>query len=109
MEVSTPNTLQYFHPFKIKMVQELQPHDLNMQTDSCTKLLEMMDNLLQFLPNLITSDDAHILLSEDVNKQNLRYWAEENPRLLHQSPLHSQQVRVWYGFSSSGSLRPYIF
>jgi hypothetical protein len=32
----------HLHPFKIQMVQELLPCDLNMQWDFCTKLLEMM-------------------------------------------------------------------
>jgi hypothetical protein len=79
-----------FHPFKIQVVQELLPWDLNMQTDFCSKLLEMMDTLPQFLPNSITSDVAHFHLNRHVNKQNIRYWAEENTCLLQQSPLHSQ-------------------
>ncbi|PNF16160.1 hypothetical protein B7P43_G01117, partial [Cryptotermes secundus] len=85
----------HFHPFKIQMVLELLPRDLNMRRDSCTKLFEMLDALPQFLPTLITSDEAHFHVSEYyVNKQNFRYCAEENLRLLHQSPLHSQQVGV---------------
>ncbi|KDR18551.1 hypothetical protein L798_07370 [Zootermopsis nevadensis] len=44
-----------------------------------------------------------------VNKQNFRYWAEENPCLLHQSPLNSQKVTVWCGLSSFGILGPYSF
>jgi hypothetical protein len=99
----------HFHTFKIQMVQELLPRDLNMQRDFCTKLSEMMDTLPQFLPHLITSDEAHFHLSGYVNKQNFRYWAEENPRLLHQSPLHSQKVTVWCGLSSFGILGPYFF
>jgi ethanolamine utilization cobalamin adenosyltransferase len=77
----------HFHPLKIQVVQKLLPHDLNMQRTFCTKLLEIMDTLLQFIPNLITSDEANFF-SDYVHKQNFRYWAEENLHLLHQSPLH---------------------
>jgi hypothetical protein len=98
----------HFRPFKIQMVEELLPRDLNVRRDSCTKLLEMMDTLPQFLQNLITSDEADSLLSGYV-KQNFRYWPEENPRLLHQSPLHNQKVTVWCALSSFGILGPYFF
>jgi hypothetical protein len=98
----------HFHPFKIQMVQELLPRDLNMQIYFCTKLLEMMNTLSQFLSNLITSDEAHFHLSEYVNKQNFWYWAEENPRLLNHSPLHNQKVTVWHALSSFGILGPYF-
>lgn len=53
--------------------------------------------------------EAHFHLSMYVNKQDFRYWAEENPRLPHQSPLHSQKVTVWCGLSSFGILGPYFF
>jgi hypothetical protein len=34
------------------------------------------------------------MVSGYVNKQNFRYWAEENLRQLHQQPLHSGKVTV---------------
>jgi hypothetical protein len=66
-----------------------------MPRDSCTKLLEMMDILLQFLPNLIISDEVHFHVSGYVNKQNFRYWAEENNRikLLMEYERVTQKVR----------------
>jgi hypothetical protein len=44
-----------------------------------------------------------------VNKQNFRYWAAENPHMLHQKPLHSEKVTVWCGVSVFGVLGPYFF
>jgi hypothetical protein len=58
----------HFHPFRIQIAQELLPRDLNMRRDFCTKLLEMMDTLLQFLRNLVTLDEAHFHISGYVNK-----------------------------------------
>jgi hypothetical protein len=58
---------------------------------------------------LITSNEAHFHLSGYVNKQNFRHWAEENLRLLHKSPLHSQKATVWCGLSSFGVLGPHFF
>ena len=55
-----------------------------------------------------SSDEAHFL-SGAVNKQNCRYWAENNPRELHQRPLHSPKVTVWYAVSKFGVIGPYFF
>jgi hypothetical protein len=44
-----------------------------------------------------------------VNKQNYRYWVQENPQQLHQKPLHSSKVTVWYGIAKFGIVGPYFF
>jgi hypothetical protein len=44
-----------------------------------------------------------------VNKQNRRFWAAENPRELHQRPLHTAKVSVWCGISQVGITGPYFF
>lgn len=46
---------------------------------------------------IFMSDEA--LLHLDLNVQNCRYEASENPHELHQKPLHSSQVTVWCGIS----------
>ena len=55
------------------------------------------------------SDEGHFHLSGTVNKQNFRYWAENNPRDLHQRPLHSPRVTVWCAVSRLGVVGPYFF
>jgi len=47
----------------------------------------------------ISSDEAHFHISGTVNKQNVRYWAAENPQTIHQRPLHSPKVTVWCALS----------
>ena len=69
----------------------------------------MIERTLQFLDHLIMSDEAHFNLNRNVNKQNFRYWAAENPHMLHQEPLHSEKVTVWCGVSAFGVLGPYFF
>ena len=39
----------------------------------------------------------------------MRYWSAENPRQLHQTPLHFQRVKVWCAFSSVKIIGPYFF
>jgi len=42
-----------------------------------------------------------------VNEQNCRYWAPNNPRGLHQRPLHSAKVTVLCEVSSHDIIGPY--
>jgi hypothetical protein len=55
------------------------------------------------------SDEAHFHLSGYVKKQNFRYWANINPRELHQAPLHSEKVTVWCAMLPIGIIGPYFF
>lgn len=56
-----------------------------------------------------SSDEAHFHVSGSVNKQNFCYWAEDNPRELHQRPLHFPKVTVWCAVSKFGVIGPYFF
>jgi hypothetical protein len=58
---------------------------------------------------IMISDEAHFHLDGSVNKQNCRYWVAENPRQLHQRPLHSPKVTVWCGIAKFGIVGPYFF
>ena len=55
------------------------------------------------------SDEAHFHLTGYVNKQNYRYWADSNPKEVHERPLHSSRPRVWCVISSRGVIGPYFF
>ncbi|GFX64115.1 uncharacterized protein TNCV_2090131 [Trichonephila clavipes] len=44
-----------------------------------------------------------------VNKQNFRYWAAENPWLLHLRPLHSPRVTVSNAVAEFSVRGPYFF
>ena len=112
----TPRTIERIlhedlkcHSFKIQVVQQLLPHDLKQRSECCRKLLQMIDRMPQFLDHLIMSDEAHFHLNGNVNKQNFRYWAAENPHMLHQKPMYSEKVTVWCGVSAFGVLGPYFF
>lgn len=93
------------HPYKLSVVQELSPEDWVKRTDACNAILTSVQ------PDTIlwSSDEAHFHLSGSVNKHNFRYWATENPRELHQRPLHSPKVTVWCAVSSIGIIGPYFF
>ena len=54
-------------------------------------------------------DEAHFHLCGTVNKQNFRYWAESNHKIIQDIPLHSPKLTVWCAISQFGVIGPYFF
>ena len=54
-------------------------------------------------------DEGHFHLNGHVNKQNMRFWSRENPRIAHASELHPRKVIVWCGVTSEGIIGPCFF
>lgn len=98
-----------FHPYKLQIVQQLNPNDCVLRLQICEQLLAKINEDANFIQNLWMSDEAHFHLSGYVNKQNFRYWAQGNPAQLHQRPLHSTKVTVWCAVSCHGVIGPYFF
>jgi len=95
----------FFHPYKIMIVQELIPLDYENRMNCSQEML----NRIHVRSTFFSSDEAHFHLSGAVNKQNFRYWAENNPRQIHERPLHSPKVTVWCAISKFGVIGPYFF
>ena len=99
-----------FHPYKLQVCQELRPVDRQNRVQFCTAFLERLQQDETILSALAMTDEANFHLSGFVNKQNLRYYAERNPQLLHEKPLHSQKIVVWCAIGVSiGIVGPYFF
>jgi hypothetical protein len=74
---------------------------------NCEVLLNALDN--DDLNHVLMMDKANFHLCGNVNSQNCRYWATENPCDIHQKPLHSEKVILWCGVASFGVIDPYFF
>ena len=98
-----------FHPYKLQIVQELKENDHQLRLEFCQQIMTNINEDNEFLDKLWMSDEAHFHLTGYVNKQNYRYWADSNPKEVHERPLHSSKVTVWCAVSSHGVIGPYIF
>jgi len=97
------------HPYKLVVAQKLNPADHPRRKLFAEKLLSAFENEEIPLHNLLITDEAHFYLSGHVNHQNCRFWATENPEIIHEKPLHDPYVTVWAGVASFGIIGPYFF
>lgn len=59
--------------------------------------------------NLICCDEAYFYLTQTVNKQNNRMWAETNPKVGIEEPLHDSKLLVWVAISADKVQGVYFF
>ncbi|KAJ4438681.1 hypothetical protein ANN_14628 [Periplaneta americana] len=96
-----------FHPHKIKIVNQLCDTDKPARLAFCREFSEMLNADPDILNKLIMSNEACFHLSGFVNKQNFRYWNEDQPMQVHEQPLHSEKMTLWCDVSVSES--PHTF
>lgn len=99
----------HLRPYKIQLTQELQPRDHESRRQYSHAILQLNTQNNDFYRQMIMSDEAHFDMNGFVNKQNCRIWALENPRVIHQRPLHPRRVTVWCGVWYRGVIGPYFF
>nr|XP_022903109.1 uncharacterized protein LOC111415594 [Onthophagus taurus] len=95
-----------FHPYKYQMAQHLSNQDKEARLAFCQEFLDLHQGAIH---NLLMSDEANFYLNGMVNKQNFRYWSNENPREIFTQNLHNPKVIVWCGVGSFGIIGPYFF
>ena len=89
-----------FHPYKMVMVQAINDQDTVNWKTPCEVLLNTLDN--DDLNHILMTDEANFHLCGDVSSQNCCYWATQNPRDIHQKPLHSEKAILWCGVAFLG-------
>jgi hypothetical protein len=94
-------------PYKMVIVQAINDQDTANRKTVCDVLLNALDN--DDLNHVLMTDEANFHLCDNASSQNCRYWATENPRDIHQKPLHSEKVIIWCGVASFGVISPYFF
>lgn len=61
-----------------------------------------LNGMVDELPKIWFSDEAHFYLSGHLNKQNRRIWAGNNPCEILEAPHYSQRLTIWCAISNDG-------
>jgi hypothetical protein len=94
--------------YRIQMLQTLTPVDRVSRKQFCARVLAQHYMDPYFLRDWWWSDECHVYLCGQVNKQNSRYLAWEKPNECLERPLHSEKVTLWLAASSHGIIGPYF-
>lgn len=109
MSVSRILKLHHYHPYKIKLVQELIGDDYDRRLEYCEIIMERFDQNNRFLFWTCFSDEATFDLIGIANRHNMRYWDTENPHWMreHHSQ-YPQKVNVWAGILCNQIIGPFF-
>lgn len=96
-------------PFKIQILQQLNDEDVDRRLQFAEEQLLAIHQDQDYLDKIIFSDEAIFSLTGSVNKQNCRYWSDENPHFFTEAPVNAPKVMVWAGIWSGGIIGPFFF
>ncbi|XP_066157702.1 uncharacterized protein [Euwallacea fornicatus] len=98
-----------FHPYKIKLVQELNEDDFDRRLHFCELISQRATENHNFIFNICFSDEASFSLNGIVNRHNCRYWSDINPHIFHEAHTqHPQKLNVWAGIFGDHIIGPYF-
>ncbi len=98
-----------FHPYKIKLVQELQADDPDRRIIFCETMMQRINANPNYLHHIVFSDEATFQLNGNVNRQNFRYWFDENPyEILETHTQYPQKLNVWAGIFRNRIIGPFF-
>ncbi|XP_011859565.1 PREDICTED: uncharacterized protein LOC105557041 [Vollenhovia emeryi] len=113
-EISKTSVLQIlkshrYHPYKIKLVQELIGDDHDRRLEYYEEMMLQFDRNNQFLFWTCFSDEATFELSGSVNRHNMRYWTDENPHWMREHRTqYPEKVNVWAGILCNRIIGPFF-
>lgn len=97
-----------FHPYKIKLVQELIEDDFDRRLQFCEIMTDRIisGQLLTF--NILFTDEASFSLHGEVNRHNSRYWSQQNPHWCRESHTQNpQKINLWAGILGNQLIGPF--
>lgn len=96
-----------FHPYKIKLVQELNEDDPDRRLQFCEQMSQRLIEDPHLLFNICFTDECTFYLNGAVNRHNCRYWDDSNPHLFREvHTQYPQKINVWCGILGSHIIGP---
>lgn len=99
-----------YHPYKIKLIHELNEDDPDRRLEFCETIMNICNNDRIFSSRIIFSDESTFCMNGVINRQNYRYWSSTNPGWT--TTAHTQypaSVNCWAGIKGDRIIGPYFF
>lgn len=113
-DVSTTTVKKYlkkqqFHPYKMVILQELNEDDPDRRIEFCELISERILRNPALVRTICFSDESTFFLNGKVNRQNVRYWADQNPHVFREGHTqYPQKVNVWAGIMGNHIVGPFL-
>ena len=99
-----------FHAYCMSLHQDLNGNDFLKRVNFCNWIRSKMRTDVAFLSHVLFSAEATFSNTENVNRHNMHYWANENPRWMRTVPFqHPWSVNCWCGIVDDHVIGPYFF
>ena len=108
VQIIIHNDLKLF-PYKVQIIEKQADANKQERSEFCHSISERIENNPDDLGLILFSDKAHFHLSGHVNKQNMRFWASQQPHKHTLQPLNQEKVRVLCVIGKGEMLEPYFF
>ena len=93
------------YPYRLQLYQEIHESDKLQRLNFATWLR----NNEEKVPFILWSDEAYLHLNGDVSRYHCRIWSSQKPTNCLKKSLHPLKVCVWFAFTCSFKLTPFIF
>ncbi|KAJ8949131.1 hypothetical protein NQ318_012879 [Aromia moschata] len=84
-----------YHPYRVRLIHELAEDDFDRRTEFCEYMMDHNNQNNGFIANILFSDEATFFLNGHVNRQNTRYWSQENPHWMQEYHTQHPQKHNW--------------
>lgn len=99
-----------YRSYKYNLHQHLYENDSDRRLVYCNWLLRKQVDDNNFLSKILFSDETRFTNNGMFNRNNMRYWAQENPRLLRQGRFQDRfGFNVWAGIIGNRIIGPIFF
>ena len=90
--------------------QDLYGNDFLKRVNFCNWIRRRMRTGVSFLSHVLFSNEANFANTGNVNRHNMHYWANENPRWMRTVPFqHPWSVNCWCSIVGDHVIGPYFF
>ena len=101
VQIIIHNDLKLF-PHKVQIIEKQTDANKQERSEFCHSISERIENNPDDLGLILFSDKAHFHLSGHVNKQNMRFWASQQPHKHTLQPLNQEKVTVLCAIGKGG-------
>ena len=99
-----------FHPYHMSLHQDLYGNDFLKRVNFCNWIRRKMRTDVSFLSHVLFSDEANSGNTGNVNRHNMHYWLNENPRWMRVVPFqHPWSVNCWCSIFGDHVIGLYFF